>query len=887
MAAGIRAVMTGQKTEFHLEYPCHSPQQQRWFIGRATRFTGAGPVRVVMAHENITERKQAETELRQFSLAVGQSPVSVVITNLQGDIEYVNPKFCAVTGYSFAEVYGKNSRVLKSGEMPEELYRQMWAAISAGEEWHGEIHNRKKNGELYWEDASIAPVRDVHGKITHFIAIKEDVTARKRAVQELAESRQFLDRIINTVGDPIFVKDRQHGLVVVNDALCALVGRERQELLGRTDRDFFPKAEVDVFWARDEQMFNTGVESIHEETVTDAAGNTHTILTRKNVHRNEHGELFLVGVIHDITDRKHFEELLRQSEARFRSYFELGVTGMAVTSPAKGCLEVNDQLCQVLGYARAELLRMSWADVTHPEDLAAEAPLFNRLLTGECDSYALDKRFVRKDGRIVYATISVKCVRRADGSVDYVVAVLQDITERKLAETALRESEEKFRQLADNITDVFWMTSPDLNSMHYISAGYELVWGRSCESLLAHPHQWIEAVLPEDRAQVAAVFATLMANAPAVSVEYQIARPDGTVRWIHDRGFQVRDAAGHLIRLAGIASDITDRKLAARQLAEHKENEERALRELEREHALNEIKSRFVSLVSHEFRTPLCIIKMAAALLDTYSGGMSPEERSGQVREIQIAVGRMTGMMEDFLVHEKIQCGKMECRPARVNLQAFCTDLISELLPALGATRVVECTVDPAVREAVLDGKILRHILGNLLSNAVKYSNDGQRVLLEARRVTGCTPTPDDPEPLRPPGSPIQRAKTGRLQPPGDSGQPPEDHLQLMVRDEGIGIPEADRAKLFQSFHRAVNVGNRPGTGMGLAIVKQFVELHRGAIRVESQEGTGTTVWVWLPLRPPVAAGVPPAVAGGILPPGPAPAVTHDPQNGKNLCPKS
>ena len=133
----------------------------------------------------------------------------------------------------------------------------------------------------------------------------------------------------------------------------------------------------------------------------------------------------------------------------------------------------------------------------------------------------------------------------------------------------------------------------------------------------------------------------------------------------------------------------------------------------------------------------------------------------------------------------------------------------------------------PAAREAVLDGKITRHILGNLLSNAVKYSRDSLPVMIELRRVAG-------------------NAKTE-----GNTKTPSGDQLQLQVRDSGIGIPITDRSMLYRPFHRASNVGNRPGTGMGLAIVKQCVDLHRGTIRVESAEGEGTTVWVCLPIAAP------------------------------------
>jgi PAS domain S-box-containing protein len=133
---------------------------------------------------DITERKRMEEKLRQLSRAVEQSPVSIIITNTAGDIEYVNPKFVEVTGYPMAEVLGRNPRILKSGDKNPESYRELWQTITAGKEWSGEFHNRKKNGELYWELASISPIRDPAGRVTHYVAVKEDITDRKRTEAE-------------------------------------------------------------------------------------------------------------------------------------------------------------------------------------------------------------------------------------------------------------------------------------------------------------------------------------------------------------------------------------------------------------------------------------------------------------------------------------------------------------------------------------------------------------------------------------------------------------------------------------------------------------------------------------------------------------------------------
>jgi PAS domain S-box-containing protein len=148
---------------------------------------------------DVTARKQAEEKVQQLSRAVEQNPALIVITNPAGDIEYANPKFIEITGYTLAEVLGKNPRVLKSGDKGPEAYRQLWLTITSGKEWRGEFHNKKKNGELYWESASISPIRDLAGRVTHYVAVKEDITARKQAEAERDQLVQDLQNALANV----------------------------------------------------------------------------------------------------------------------------------------------------------------------------------------------------------------------------------------------------------------------------------------------------------------------------------------------------------------------------------------------------------------------------------------------------------------------------------------------------------------------------------------------------------------------------------------------------------------------------------------------------------------------------------------------------------------
>jgi len=168
------------------------------FVGTAARGEGGAPTcRLVLT--DITALKQNEEKILHLSQAVEQSPALIVITNRDGEIEYVNPKFCAVTGFSREEARGRNSRFLKSGDMGPEDYKKMWASLTSGKEWHGEFHNKKKSGELYWESASISPIRDASGRISHFLAVKEDITERKRTEKALQDKIVEMERFTLTV----------------------------------------------------------------------------------------------------------------------------------------------------------------------------------------------------------------------------------------------------------------------------------------------------------------------------------------------------------------------------------------------------------------------------------------------------------------------------------------------------------------------------------------------------------------------------------------------------------------------------------------------------------------------------------------------------------------
>ena len=388
------------------------------------------------------------------------------------------------------------------------------------------------------------------------------------------------------------------------------------------------------------------------------------------------------------------------------------------------------------------------------------------------------------------------------------------------AET-LRESEVRFRQLADNITDVFWITSPDFAIMHYVSPGFERIWGRSVASLYAQPHLWSEAIHPEEREQVFARLTGLSGNNPEVSVEYRIARPDGSIRWIYDRAFQVRDAAGKVIRLTGIASDITERKRAEVEIRELNRSLEQRVQERTSELiAANKELDAFAYAVSHDLRQPLRAMNgFSQALVEDF-GATLPGAAHEFLNHIIQGSQRMGELIDGLLRLSRTTRG--ELRRDEVDLSALAARLLGELAAAEPERRVT-WTVAPGLT-AQGDERLIEVVLANLLGNAWKYTARQPVAKIEVGVMDQCCDGV---------AAPAQNANTPILH---HSNTP-----VFFVRDNGAGFDMKHAAKLFQPFQRLHREDEFPGIGIGLATVQRIVYRHGGTIRATAAPGQGAT----------------------------------------------
>lgn len=253
--------------------------------------------------------------------------------------------------------------------------------------------------------------------------------------------------------------------------------------------------------------------------------------------------------------------------------------------------------------------------------------------------------------------------------------------------------------------------------------------------------------------------------------------------------------------------EIEEREQVASELR-RKDAELRAALEQERE--LRELKSNFVNVVSHEFRTPLSIILSSSEILGSYYETLSSEERAEHLTDIRDCSRYMAGMIEDVLLLGRAEAGKLHFRPTILNIPDFCQQLIDEVRAATQTKLSINFAAQEVSEQARGDEGLMRHIFQNLLSNAIKYSRPNQFVTFSAQR---------------------------------DGGD-----VVFVIRDRGIGIPVGDLERIFTSFHRGINVGQLPGSGLGLVVVKRCVDLHDGKIQIDSTEGSGTSVTVRLPL---------------------------------------
>ncbi|WP_051013736.1 sensor histidine kinase [Pararhodospirillum photometricum] len=482
-------------------------------------------------------------------------------------------------------------------------------------------------------------------------------------------------------------------------------------------------------------------------------------------------------------------------DAQLRRFFDLPFLGIAMMTPGGGrWSQVNQPLADMLKYPRDLLETLDWTALTPPEDLVVELEAQERIKAGLSNGYHLEKRFLCRDGSLLPVLVSVKADRAAPEPLTLYMTV-QDISEHKETQSALRESEEKFHALANNTSVLVWMSGLD-GLCYYFNKVWLDFTGRSLEQ--EYGNGWAEGVHPDDLAQCLEIYQTSFAARREFLMEYRLHHHDGTDHWLLDHGVPRFDGRGSFLGYIGSCLDITATKESEAQLRAAHDKLARANEELEK----------FAYVTSHDLREPMRMISCYLGLIRHRMGDALQGELAEYFAFAIDGAKRMDRMIGDLLLYSRI--GRDGQHLAVVPLAEVVAESLINLQVAINEAGA-EISVAPGlpqVRGAYTD---LVRLFQNLIGNALKY---------------------------RIPERPCRVEIGGAEHPEG---------WEIWVRDNGIGIEAQYFDRVFEIFKRLVPRDQPEGTGIGLAVCKKIMETHGGRVSVESLVGQGSTFRVVFP----------------------------------------
>jgi len=499
-----------------------------------------------------------------LAAAINQAGHAVVMTDPEGNILYVNAAFTRMTGYSSDEAIGRNPKILKSGTQDPAYYRALWESITAGRTWRGELVNQRKDGSRYTEEMTIAPVLDSDGKIVRYIALKQDVTEHRKS----QEAQRLLAAIVASSRDAIIGTTLDGAISGWNAGAEAIYGYRAEEVLGKSISILLPPDR------RDEEFsilngITTGQKLSEFETVRMTKDHDPIdVSVSMSPIKDAAGRIIgAASITRDISERRRRDQATRDHAERFRALFERSLDCLYIHDFDGNFLDANPAMLKLVGYESEEFLSLNSRTLLGPEQMPKALRIRRELEQTGTQKEPIEYKLRTRTGEFVdvetkSSVIPYKSTTRA------ILGMARDITEHKRAEETLSRNEEKFRQLAEHIREVFWMMNAAGTEILYVSPAYEQIWGRTCEELYRNPTAWLDAIEPDDRERAHATFLQQM-QGEQVESEYRIRAHGGELKWVRDRAFPIRSDAGDIIRVVGIAEDITARKKAEAQLAHH------------------------------------------------------------------------------------------------------------------------------------------------------------------------------------------------------------------------------------------------------------------------------------------------------------------------------
>lgn len=768
---------------------------------------------------------------REVQLLFDSAPAMIWYKDTQNRILRVNqvaadsiglPK-TLIEGRAVADFYPQDA---------DRYYRDDCIVIESGLPKFGIVEPyRLPSGEERWLHTDKVPLKNGEGTVTGILVMAVDITERQRAEQALSVSREELRRalafdeaVMAHMGEGLYTVD-VHGLVTfMNPAAERLFGWTFGELRGRKMHDVthYKHRDGTAFAAEDCAGFKVLQEgqklTDHEDAFIRKDG-TFLDVSYSSSPLHEGKEIRgLVVVFRDISAHKHIEAALRESEARYRETFANAAVGIAHVGLDGRWIRVNEAVCRITGYTRKELHTMTFADVTHPDDIETDWSHANRLLAGEIATYSLEKRYVQKKGGLAWINLTVSLQRDAAGSPQNFISVIEDITARKQTEDALRDSETRFRTLADNISQFAWIANADGWIIWYNRRWYEYT-GTTFEDMQGWG--WQKVHHPEHVDRVVETWRRAHATGEPWEDTFPLRGRDGTYRWFLSRARPIRDEKGTTLRWFGTNTDVTDLREAQATL----QNREEQL-QLFSTHLQEMVAARTDELQQSEGRLR----------------AMASERNLVEQRERKRLATELHDYLAQLLVLCRINLGQVK----RVGLPAKAEAIVDQteqvVDQALDYSRTLMAELSPTVLQehglpsalTWLGTQMQRHGLAvtvdlggtNRLSlpeeHALLLFQSVRELLMNALKHAKCKAV-------------VVRVHTV------------DNTLHLQVRDDGIGFDVM--AKNITSSASTLS------SGFGLFSIEERMRDLGGWFDLESTPGQGTSATLTVELKRPTAAG--------------------------------
>ncbi|MBM4446055.1 MAG: PAS domain S-box protein [Chloroflexi bacterium] len=764
-------------------------------------FEGGKEIGFLISAVDVTERKKAEEALRhseeRYRTILEEMEDGYFEVDLAGNFIFVNDALCRQLGYSREELIGMNYRAIIASDDVKNVYRAFNQIYREGQPIRDfNFKTVRKDDSIGHGELAVFPLRDEKGEIIGFRGVGRDIAERLQMEDALRRSEERYRTVLEEMEEAYYEMDLAGNFTFFSDALCHHLGYSREELMGMNYRVFTPPENIKKVFETYNNVYRTG-ESIKMFPMERIRKDGTRKLAEASVFplRNDKGEIIgFRGVGRDVTERLQMIEALRRSEERYRTMLDEMKEAYYEVDLAGNFTFFSDALCQQLGYSREELTGMSYKAYTPSENTKKVFEAYNKVYrTGE-PLKLFHSEQIRKDGTRILTEDAVFPLRDENGGIIGFRGVSRDITERKLAEEALQESEEKFRTLAEESPNMIFINK--MGPVVYANMKCEEVMGYTREELCSHDFDFITLIAPEFREQVRVAFERHKKGFESEQLEYTLLTKDGRrVNSILATKL-ITYGGGHAI--LGMITDITERKKA-----------EQELRQLEQR---AQFSSRLASVgelasgVAHEINNPLtAVIGYAHLLLDRKD---IPEDIRRDVEVINEGAQRVAGIIRKMLIFAR------QTKPERtyVDVNEIINTTLDLRAYSLQNNNVkVVLQLDPDLPMTVADPGQLQQVFLNLIMNAeteVKLAHGGGKLAIKTEEM--------------------------------------DNNIRVSFKDNGLGIAKENLEKIFNPFFTTRKVGQ--GTGLGLSVCHGIVNEHKGRIWAESHLGKGATLIVELPI---------------------------------------